>query len=160
MDSRDYSAMTGGAKDQITVTLYYDEKPYCPKCERRVEVETMGSHDCCSLCNGTELWWEHEIALPTTWEVCPLCQGDGHHVNPSIDAHGLSAEDFYDDPDFAEDYFSGVYDQPCNECHGRTTVKVANLEAMPEELRDAYQQQCEDVAEMYLTMEAERRMGA
>lgn len=75
---------------------------------------------------------EHE--LPTRYEVCPLCQGKGTHVNPGIDAHGLTAEDFYEDPDFAEDYFRGRYDQICNECHGERVVEVVDREHCPADL--------------------------
>jgi hypothetical protein len=60
--------------------------------------------------------------IPFNWVVCDLCEGNGKVVNPSIDASGLSAEDFRDDPDFADDYRSGVYDIQCPQCRGRTTV--------------------------------------
>lgn len=59
-----------------------------------------------------------------TWEICPLCEGHGKHVNPSIDASGLTSEDFAEDPDFADDYMSGAYDVTCNQCHGRGSVVV------------------------------------
>lgn len=64
------------------------------------------------------------LRLPHTWEVCPVCQGRGSHVNPSIDCNGITPEDFAEDPDFEEAYFEGVYDVPCNRCKGRTTVPV------------------------------------
>jgi len=64
--------------------------------------------------------------FPMKYEVCPTCNGHGKHTNPSIDSHGLSAEDFAEDPDFREDYFSGVYDVACYECGGRTTVAVVD----------------------------------
>jgi hypothetical protein len=60
------------------------------------------------------------------YEVCPRCRGEGKHVNPSIDSHGLSREDFDQDPDFEEDYFSGVYDVPCYVCSGARVVKAPN----------------------------------
>jgi hypothetical protein len=62
------------------------------------------------------------IEVVLKWEVCPTCEGRGKHVNPAIDSHGLSAEDFAADPDFREDYMRGLYDQPCNECGGRRVV--------------------------------------
>ena len=58
------------------------------------------------------------------WDVCPTCKGNGKHVNPSIDASGLTSEDFNDDPDFAEDYRSGMYDVTCYECHGKRVVPI------------------------------------
>ncbi len=56
------------------------------------------------------------------WVVCDLCRGKGAVVNPSIDAGGLTAEDFAEDPDFMEGYLSGMYDIQCPRCAGRTTI--------------------------------------
>ena len=73
---------------------------------------------------GGRLEEDGTIALKGScrWEVCHLCNGEGKTVNPSIDASGLSDDDLYDDPDFAEDYFGGRYDVVCGACDGRTTV--------------------------------------
>jgi hypothetical protein len=60
--------------------------------------------------------------IPDGLIVCPICEGKGKYVNPSIDSHGLSAEDFAEDPDFAEDYFRGTYDIVCKCCAGRNVV--------------------------------------
>ncbi len=64
--------------------------------------------------------WDAEMQLnvPCKYEVCTRCEGKGTHVNPSIDGHGLTRDDFADDPDFAEDYFNGVYDVKCYQCCG------------------------------------------
>lgn len=76
---------------------------------------------------------EHE--LPTRWSVCPTCNGNGTHVNPSIDCNGLTSDDFANDPDFAESYHSGVYDVQCYGCEGRRVVAVVDTErCTPEEL--------------------------
>ena len=53
------------------------------------------------------------------WVVCTMCQGRGAYVNPSIDSHGLTREDFDEDPEFHDDYMSGVYNIPCGLCGGR-----------------------------------------
>lgn len=52
------------------------------------------------------------------WIICVVCDGDGTTVNPAIDGNGLSAEDFHDDPDFAEEYMRGTYDIACRACGG------------------------------------------
>jgi hypothetical protein len=79
-----------------------------------------------------------EIALPATFDVCETCRGKGSHVNPSIDSHGLTAEDFAEDPEFREDYVSGRYDVPCAECAGRRVVPVVDeTRATPEQLKAA-----------------------
>ena len=48
-----------------------------------------------------------EIELPVKMAVCPRCDGKGTHVNPAIDGHGISPEEFRDDPEFGEAYFRG-----------------------------------------------------
>lgn len=81
-----------------------------------------------------ELWDEDgdefEAEVPFKWDVCQTCNGKGKHVNPSIDSHGISPEEFDQDPDFAESYHRGDYDVPCYECGGRRVV------AMPDEDTD------------------------
>jgi len=103
MDSRDREAAFGKWYDRfdeesmmIFVTLYTDDEE---------EVE-------------------EEVAFRARYEVCDLCSGRGSHVNPSIDAHGISAEEFYDDPDFAEEYQRGTYDVTCYRCEGRRVEPV------------------------------------
>jgi hypothetical protein len=68
------------------------------------------------------------------FEVCSTCNGQGKHVNPSIDSHGLSSEDFDEDPDFREEYFSGRYDVPCYECKGERVVPTIDKEHNAPEL--------------------------
>lgn len=63
-----------------------------------------------------------ERELPAKMKVCSRCEGRGTHVNPAIDGHGLTREDFDADPDFEEGYFSGRYDIRCEECDGRNVV--------------------------------------
>ena len=74
--------------------------------------------------NGNEV----ERKVKCHYEVCDTCRGTGSHVNPSIDCGGLTSEDFDDDPDFREDYFSGVYDVTCYECNGKRVVPVTEEE--------------------------------
>jgi hypothetical protein len=138
MDSRDYAAMTGGDQDwKFQLYVEAPEGAFSP----------AGDYD-------------EVIDLPTHWEVCPLCEGKGTHVNPSIDAHGLTAEDFYEDPDFAEDYVSGLYDQACNECHGRTTVRAVDWDAVSKEHQQMYRQQLDDIDACNMQSYSERMMGA
>lgn len=102
----------------------------------------------------------HEVELPTKWVICDTCSGDGTHVNPSIDAGGLCAEDFHDDPDFADNYMSGMYDVQCYTCSGSGKVREVDLDQLSDELRDAYERQLEDDAQYEAMCRAERIMGA
>ena len=112
------------------------------------------------------LYFEHddgsieEIELPTKWDVCSVCDGEGQHVNPSIDAGGISACEFDTDPDFAEAYFGGTYDVVCNRCHGRTTERVVDWDALTPEQAAAYERQLEEEARDRAYELAEIRMGA
>lgn len=108
--------------------------------------------------------WEDENTevaetVPFTFEVCPTCDGKGTHVNPSIDCDGLSREDFDADPDFAEEYMAGRYDQQCNGCGGRRVVPVMNEDRVkPELLKQIKAEQRAD-AEYRSICRAERAMG-
>jgi len=91
------------------------------------------------------------------YEVCQTCQGRGTHVNPSIDADGLSLHEI--EPKFAADYFSGRYDVCCAECQGKRVVARPD----PDQESDAMQQYWEAVeADRAYALEraAERAMGA
>jgi hypothetical protein len=70
------------------------------------------------------------------WLVCPVCDGEGETVNPNIDAHGLTSEDFAEDPGFAEDYVSGIYNVTCAACNGRRVVKRARIKALQQNAED------------------------
>ena len=95
---------------------------------------------------------EVEEWIPFEYVVCPLCDGKGKHVNPSIDCNGISGEQFREDPDFAEEYFSGVYDIPCNLCKGERVVPSTTDKRVVEWQREE--------AEFQAMCAAERRMGA
>jgi hypothetical protein len=70
------------------------------------------------------------------WIVCPVCEGEGKTVNPNIDCNGLTREDFDEDPDFREDYMSGVYDITCAACHGNRVVKQARIRELEQNAED------------------------
>ena len=69
-----------------------------------------------------------DVELPSKFELCPRCDGRGSHVNPSVDGDGLTREDFEQDPDLEESYFSGVYDVACEECKGLRVGEVPDEE--------------------------------
>lgn len=101
--------------------------------------------------------------MPGKYEVCPHCEGEGSQVNPSIDGNGLSSEDFADDPDFEEAYFSGAYDIPCMECHGQRVIPVVDVSSCSFGQKRLLVEQRQYNREGAITeaeMAAERRMGA
>lgn len=110
LDHRDVAGLRGAWYKRL------DERRMTAVVEVLCTVEDVGedAHGYCT----------EEITVRFEWGVCPTCGGRGSHTNPSIDAQGLSAEDFLADPDFAMDYLSGKYDVACNECGGQRVVPV------------------------------------
>lgn len=102
---------------------------------------------------------EIEAAIPAKYEVCPLCQGRGKHVNPNIDSHGITPEEFAEDPDFKEDYFKGVYDVVCEECDGLRVVLVPNDKTADQELLKLYYDKLRAEAYYQYERAQERKMG-
>lgn len=105
---------------------------------------------------------EEFLAFPATFEVCDLCSGKGTHVNPSIDCQGLTQEDFDEDPDFREDYFSGRYDEVCYRCHGKRVEPEINDHVFTKQQKEDWKRvedMLSDRADDRRTQEAERRMA-
>jgi hypothetical protein len=104
----------------------------------------------------------HTIGMPIRWEVCDLCNGRGSHVDPRIDCNGLSFDELVDDPEFAEAYSRGDYDQTCNCCGGRTTIPVINDDHLNDDqkkhLERIWEQEREE-AQYQRECAWERRMG-
>jgi len=97
------------------------------------------------------------VECSVRFEVCPTCDGHGKHVDPNIDAGGISGEDFYDDEDFAEGYMGGRYDVTCYECNGERVVPQVDLPADIVSHVDEYENETADYLEV---SRAERMMGA
>ena len=115
-----------------------------------------------TIATGFDPDWDgiHTIELPAKFVVCDTCDGRGSHVNPSVDAHGLSREDFDDDPDFRDDYRAGVFDMECAGCGGRRVVPVPDEDACSTKALKAYDEQIRSNADFRAEQRAERMMGA
>lgn len=99
-----------------------------------------------------------EVEIPESWEVCGCCSGRGKVVNPSIDASGIQACEFEEDPDFRDAYFSGEYDIRCPECKGeRVTLSI---EYMNPEIKKAVVAWEREEMEYARQCARERAMGA
>lgn len=111
-----------------------------------------------------EVGVERTLKLPGRYEVCGRCEGTGKHVNPSVDGHGISAEEFAEDPDFKEAYFSGVYDVTCHDCKGLRVVPVLDEEAFNSPAKQKLLKRIHDAAQASAEVDAmyemERRYGA
>lgn len=98
--------------------------------------------------------------LKIKFEVCPTCEGRGKHVNPSIDCNGLTREDFDQDPDFYDDYRSGVFDVECYGCKGENVIAVIDEQRCNPIFLSLYNDMLENEMEFRAIQESERRMGA
>ena len=136
-----------------TLTVYLDLDG--PEDPAQPGMMTLGERDQALLeLRGVYLHEEGELACfdaPARWVLCRRCSGDGTHTNPSIDGP---------DPEFMEDYMSGVYDIRCEECEGSGKVAVANRRAVPELFLERLVRDERDRAEYEAECAAERRMGA
>lgn len=108
---------------------------------------------------------EEDIELPIKFDVCLLCDGKGSHVNPSIDSHGISAEEWNRDwDDESRDmYMSGSYDVSCYECKGKRvipTIDDSNLNETEKKHYEILQNNIEDDLKFARISYAERMMGA
>ena len=100
--------------------------------------------------------------LPSVLTVCPCCRGTGSIVNPSIDGHGIGAEEWENEwsEEEREGYFRGVYDISCPECHGNNVVPVVDEARADPVLLKAYHEHLRDEAVYRRECESERRYGA
>lgn len=103
-----------------------------------------------------------ELELPSTFIVCGRCEGRGSHVNPAIDGHGITAEE-WNGPDWDEDsregYMAGRYDVACHRCGGARVVPIADYSKMSQEEIQAWERQLQDLADLEAEEAAERRLG-
>ena len=96
------------------------------------------------------------LEIECKFEVCPTCDGRGSYVNPNIDRHGLSREDFDEDPEFFEEYRSGMYDQECGHCKGMRVIPIP----LDENIRKRIRQDEAEREAYYREIQAEIDFGA
>ena len=100
-------------------------------------------------CEGVK-WYD------CVWVVCDLCSGRGFYVNPSIDEHGITREEFDSDPEFQENYQRGMFNVKCTKCKGRTTIpEIVSIVHTVWILKQIHQ-----IGDSVIEEIAERRMGA
>lgn len=109
---------------------------------------------------------EETHELPIKNEVCPECNGFGTHTNRNIDGNGITSSEWaemcHDDPDFPDDYMSGMYDVTCEECHGDKVIQVPDEEACTAEqlvILQKYNDRLDGEIEDDYTSRLERSMG-
>jgi len=103
------------------------------------------------------------VEFPLHKEVCGRCRGEGHHDHPAF-SNGFTSSDWAeaceDDPDWSENYRSGMYDVPCEECGGLRVVDVIDESKLSADVLKALHERYHEEACYRRECEAERRMGA
>lgn len=107
------------------------------------------------------------VTIRVKFGVCPTCNGKGTHVNPSIDSHGITADEWDRDWSYEdrEAYMSGGYDVSCYECHGKRVVPEINRDKYYftdaiKEIVEIVESGIADEADYVRTCMMERAMGA
>jgi len=133
MDCRDFAALKGKWWNSI------DEN-------RLMATLTLPCGEDCE-CGGGDC--EEEVRVPIRFEVCPTCEGKGKHVNPSIDSHGITGDEWDRDWSYEdrENYMSGFYDVPCYECNGKRVVPEIDEKLADEKVLERYNDYLQFLAE-------------
>lgn len=118
----------------FTVELPEHETDQCPACR---STDMFAESELPELyCRNDWHIYERELELPARWAICDRCGGDGTHVNPSIDGHGITADE-WNGPDWDDEsrdtYLSGGYDVPCEARCAGGRVLVPDEEACASE---------------------------
>jgi len=104
-----------------------------------------------------------DYTLSSKWAICSICDGEGSHVNPSIDCNGITQSEWEEwDYEDREMYMSGGYDQSCESCNGSGKVRVyaeANEGSFLEWCYEKHSEACADRWSDALERAAEMRMG-
>lgn len=130
-DSREYAEEFGqnedfqkfdGTKMQLTFTVPKEEDEY---------------GDNTNIDDGDD---DIKITLPAKYEVCGTCSGKGSYVNPSIDSHGITEDEWANewDDDARNDYLTGAFDVMCNACAGKRVIPVVDEKILSNEQKKLY----------------------
>ncbi len=97
------------------------------------------------------------LEIPKHIIVCPDCGGKGRTLTASL--RGDVTDMVREDPDFAEDYFGGAYDETCRTCGGRNVIEEADYERLPADAKARFEELMQEEIDYRRCVEAERRMG-
>ncbi len=103
------------------------------------------------------------FSLPSNWEVCGRCNGDGAH-DPDAFSNGWTESEWAQETyEFKDDYLAGVYNVTCTQCDGKRVVpevKKGHLNDGQKVLLELYYENLREDAEYAQMCAMERRMGA
>jgi hypothetical protein len=97
---------------------------------------------------------EGEPEIPTCWEICPRCRGNGElggYPGVFTEADFETAEDL-------DDYRQ--YRRTCEDCGGSGKVRAVDYTRASHDQLDDFYEYAREIAEMNAIEAQERRMGA
>jgi hypothetical protein len=98
------------------------------------------------------------IQVTAAYQVCPECDGHGHHFRSDLDEnHLLNMMEEDGDYEGIESYHRGRFDQVCDTCEGQRVVLKYDLPEWADKL--VYEWWMEESLSRRIS-DAERRMGA
>lgn len=95
------------------------------------------------------------IKVPTKWEICECCSGDGTHA-----LHGIVIDPSEWDYEEMDDYMSGRYDTACGECNSTGKLKVVDWDSVSSVLKAEWEKWEQARYECDRESYMERMMGA
>lgn len=99
------------------------------------------------------------VELPAKYEVCDCCGGKGTRCNLGAMTGSEYHEICHEDPDFPEDYKSGMYDVRCEECKGLRVVSVIDEDQLDERTRTRLHKHYDELAADAAQRRTELRYG-
>ena len=109
---------------------------------------------------------DEEVSLPTKWEICGECKGEGTVsripgaiTESELDEWYGNSEERYE---FIKEYTTpgGMYDMACPDCKGSGKVKVVDEDRLDALVLKVYHQAQSEAYADWAMAEQERRMGA
>jgi hypothetical protein len=98
---------------------------------------------------------EEHGPLPTKYEVCDYCNGEGTRALGGACISG----DALDDHEFMSDYFNGAYDTKCEDCKGLRVIKVIDLDRMQPDMIKLWKRHLREIEDANAESLAEMRYG-
>lgn len=81
-------------------------------------IETVAKMDGAHICFP-------QVPVSSSWEICRTCKGEGEHVDPVIDAGGISMDELGQwSHEEEERYEEGFYNVTCSSCDGSGKVRI------------------------------------
>lgn len=142
---------------------YYNDSRVMAAAEREDRPKFDEKKMMLNFCLENEDGVEVEFSLPAVLVVCQTCEGKGKHVNPSIDAHGITSDEWDQwSHEEQQEYRDGTYDVSCYGCGGLRVVPIIRedgLSAEQQEHLKMVRKSERDEAEYRAICRAERAMG-